>query len=558
MVDRELAGRRHARDVIPDLEEFNDPEDRVEEQYQCSVCKTLCYLSQITCACTESVSCLEHYDTFCICEEPSSRRMTLRTRYTDEEIRIIHRTVTDRTHLPQAWSTRLRDLLIANPTPPIKSLRTYLADAEAHGAPEDEVDNLANFIDRADAWNNHATQILTRRSQPRKRGRKSKGSTVQDDAPMEPEYTVDDAEAMLEELKSFSFQSLEVTQLTEAYRTSRSQRTHVTDFLELPLDQRELEQGEVLLSDCKDLLLGFPEISSLEQAVELLRLMRELDQVDDTTLTLVYVEELFERAQNYGMDPEHQYYRLLLSKLELGSEWKRKATEALHSKGRTIEELWDIINPVAGTPTVEKTRNALQTAWSKAKEAEKVAKSIMAGTREKKSTPEEVISMLNRSSDCNIPVVDEVKALAKRGARFSSIAKSILKGNYQGDDEYPLDQLFVNLPLWRTEVQENFSVFNIPAFDEVRNQIGQHETWLRTLPWHKRTSSRQPSLDPFTEAFAVLQDVIVHTRTFDQDVPGADCTCICKEPVLIVNGTSNAVKCDSCGAKVSPISLIRN
>lgn len=550
MVDRELEARRHARDVIPDLEEFNDPEDRVEEQYQCSVCKTLCYLSQITCSCTESVSCLEHYDTFCICEEASSRRMTLRTRYTDEEIRIIHRTVTDLTQRPQAWSTQLRELLIANPTPPLKNLRAFLADAESHGAPEDEVDNLASFITRADAWNNHATQILTRRSQPRKRGRKSKGSTAED-APVEIEYTVDDAEAMLEELKSFSFQSLEVTQLTEAYRASRLLRTRVTSFLELSLDQRALEQGEVLLSDCRDLLLGFPEIISLEQAVELLRLMNELDQVDDTTLTLSYVEDLFERAQAHGMDPDHQYYKLLLSKVELGNEWKKKASEALHSKGKTIDELWAIISPVAGTPTVEKTRNALQTVWSKAKEAEKVAKSILAGTREKKSTPEEVISTLNKSSDCNIPVVDEVKALAKRGARFSSIAKSIIKGTYQGDDEYSLDQLFVNLPIWRTEVTENFSMFNIPAFDEVRNQIGQHETWLKTLPWHKRLSPRHNSSDPFTEAFSVLQDVISHTRTFDHDVPGPECTCICKEPVLIGAGASNAVKCDSCGAKVN-------
>jgi histone demethylase JARID1 len=548
MIDRELEGRRLARDKILHLEEFNDPEDRAEEQYQCAVCKTLSYLSQITCACTENVACLEHHDSFCICVDEASRKLTLRTRYTDEEIRMIYQTVLDRTTLPQTWSNRLRDLLASSPTPPIKSLKAILADAESSGAPEQEAVDLANFVTRAEAWTSLAVTILTRKAQPRKRSRKSKGGS--EDASNDPEYTLEDAEALLDELEMLGFQSPEVVQLSDAYRETRLLRTRVIAFLDLPLQNRDIDKAEVLLSDCKDKILAFPEVPSLEQSVEFLRLLQELDQVDDTTLTLDYVDELLQRAQANKMDPEHEYYRELVAKQELGQIWKQKAADILRSKSATIEELYEIANPLAGTPTVEKMRNTLQAMWSKAKDLEKTSRSILSGNRERKPTPEEVIAMINRSSDISIPVVDELKVLAKRGGRISSISKAIIKGTFQGEFDFPLDQLFATLCVWREETKRDLMMFNIPNFIDVDAQLTKHEAWLKTHPWSKRVSSRLAPANPFTEAFAVLQDVIIQTSTFDSDVPGFDCTCICKFPVVIESGGPNAVKCDSCDAKV--------
>lgn len=551
MRDRELEARARIRDTVLDYDEFNDPQDHAEEQYQCSVCKVFCYLSQVKCVCTESVACLEHADSLCVCDDPTSRRIILRTRYTDDEIRSIYNTVADRRALPGTWKQRLRDCIDGNPRPPLKALRTILADADEMGAPEDEVFHLGNFIARADAWIRLATQYLSRKPPARKRGRKSKGGLELSDASSEQEYTLEDARALLAELENLGCDSPEVVNLTAAFRHTQTLRDQVTTFLEFPVEQRELETGEVLVSDCKASLLSFAEMPALEEAVEFLKLLRELDQVDDSSLTLEYVEELLERARANKMDPEHEYYKELLAKRDVGLNWKERADNAVHNKPQTIEELWHIINPVAGTPTVEKTRNTLQASWTKAKDMEKTAKAIMSTHRDKRCTPEEAISLINRSSDFAIPIMEELKVLARRGLDFSNIYKSIIKGTYQGDEQHPLTSLFHNLVEWRTEIKRDLWMLNIPAFNEVDDQLTQHEVWLRTHAWWKPGPHPPTSIESFTEAFAVLQDVIYETRTFDQDMPSPECTCICTSPVHVAASGPTAVQCDSCGAKVS-------
>lgn len=549
MKERELEARYHLRDTAIDYEEYNDPQDRPEEQYQCSVCKVFCYLSQVQCVCTDSVACVEHADSLCVCEDPADQRITLRTRYTDEEILSIYDTVAERRSLPEAWSKRLHDCLEGNPRPPLKTLRTLLAEAEDAGAPEDEANNLSNFVSRADAWTSLAAQYLTRKTPARKRGRKSKNLQ---DAPeiLEQEYSLDDARALLEEVETIGFDSAELSNLTTTYQQTQALRDQVISFLNRSVAERELETGEVLISDCKASILSFAEISSLEEAVEFLKLLRELDQVDDSSLTLEYVEELLARARINKMEPTHEYYQELVAKRELGLEWRRAADSALMDKPQTIDQLWKIINPVAGTPTVEKMRNALQAAWAKAKDMEKTAKAIMATHRDKRSTPIEAISLINRSADFAIPIMDELKVLAKRGLKFSTIYESIIDGKYVGDNAHHLTDLFQNLVEWRTEIKRDLWMLNIPAFDEVDDQLTQHEQWLRTLPWWRSSSSHPSSIESFTEAFGVLQDVIYETRTFDTNLPPPECTCICTNPVLVAATGPAAVQCDSCGAKV--------
>lgn len=309
MKERELVARHHLRDSVIDYEEFNDPEDHPEEQYQCSVCKVFCYLSQVKCVCTDGVACLEHADSLCVCEDPTNQRITLRTRYTDDEINTIYNTVAERRALPEAWQKRLYDCLEGNPRPPLKVLRALLAEAEDAGAPEEEASNLSNFITRVDAWTSLATQYLTRKAPARKRGRKSKGVHDTLEGSAEQEYSLDDARALLEEVETLGFDSVELANLTTAYRQTQTLRDQVVAFLDNPVGKRELETGEVLISDCKASPLSFAEISALEEAIEFLKLLRELDQVDDSFLTLDYVEDLLERARMNKMEPTHDYYK---------------------------------------------------------------------------------------------------------------------------------------------------------------------------------------------------------------------------------------------------------
>src|SRR5215471_14064881 len=81
LVNRELHSRKCSRQLLPDREEIVIDEDLPsDEQYQCSVCKTYIYLSQITCQCTVNSVCPSHASELCDCEV--STRI-LRLRYSD-------------------------------------------------------------------------------------------------------------------------------------------------------------------------------------------------------------------------------------------------------------------------------------------------------------------------------------------------------------------------------------------------------------------------------------------------------------------------------------------
>src|ERR1700731_3685176 len=78
LVERELHVREEARQLFPGIEEQVIDEDLLsDEYYQCSVCKTYIYLSQITCNCTTNAVCPSHASELCDCEI-STRILRLR------------------------------------------------------------------------------------------------------------------------------------------------------------------------------------------------------------------------------------------------------------------------------------------------------------------------------------------------------------------------------------------------------------------------------------------------------------------------------------------------
>ena len=82
MTDREMDARTRARSL--QMGEVLEETDRADDQYQCAICKVFCYLSQITCQCTNQtkVVCIDHVDQLCKCP-PANH--TLRKRFSDTE-----------------------------------------------------------------------------------------------------------------------------------------------------------------------------------------------------------------------------------------------------------------------------------------------------------------------------------------------------------------------------------------------------------------------------------------------------------------------------------------
>lgn len=83
MIDREMADRKSARKSLGDLTEVVDDSDLAEEQFQCTVCKSYCYLSQVvSTSLPDQAACHEHAN-----KVFGESEKTLRLRYPDEVLR---------------------------------------------------------------------------------------------------------------------------------------------------------------------------------------------------------------------------------------------------------------------------------------------------------------------------------------------------------------------------------------------------------------------------------------------------------------------------------------
>ncbi len=101
MTDREMADRETAR--LSGIGEVLEEEDRPEDQYQCNICKTFCYLSQVICQCSKKVVCVDHRDL--LCDNRTPHHIQLRKRFTDEDLMEIYSRLAERAAIPSVWQS---------------------------------------------------------------------------------------------------------------------------------------------------------------------------------------------------------------------------------------------------------------------------------------------------------------------------------------------------------------------------------------------------------------------------------------------------------------------
>lgn len=81
MISRELQEREIARSSIPDLEVIIEDEQQDDDQYQCIVDKSFCYLSQIITEGHAQVACVDHWS-----QLPAGKKI-MKIRYSDRDLK---------------------------------------------------------------------------------------------------------------------------------------------------------------------------------------------------------------------------------------------------------------------------------------------------------------------------------------------------------------------------------------------------------------------------------------------------------------------------------------
>ncbi|TXT12276.1 uncharacterized protein COLE_02686 [Cutaneotrichosporon oleaginosum] len=422
MLDEETAGRDNLRASLPGINEVLHNEDVPEAQYQCCVCKGFCYLSQVTCTCTNVVSCLDHFDLLCGCA-PSQK--TLRMRYSEDQLREIVQVVEARAAQPEAWQNRLESLL-ETARPQLKSIKQLVADGDRIPHVLEGLDDVRAFLQRASAWVDRATAIFTRKSAARRRkGRQSELAAGDDD---DVDRSPAALRSLVAEAEKLAFDAPEIGQLRQVVAQMDQFESDAADILSKPDDALDYDTCSTALILGESLNLDLPVVSQLRTVVNRLQWFRKIDEeVDDRTLQYMDILHLLEEAKEYGVSDNHPHVVELQRLAQLGREWVEAVDTLLTSKSITIEAVTHLIEGHEYTPTsLEKMRQLenirkVATSWQ----------STAAGLMESRGSAATAQRLLKTVSSANGPMrrvhIPEVTQLSRELEHIDEWLQSIAR-----------------------------------------------------------------------------------------------------------------------------------
>ncbi|WFD36106.1 hypothetical protein MCUN1_002977 [Malassezia cuniculi] len=371
MVDREISQRDAVRKeiidalgVAPDTDvSVADEHDRPEAEYQCAYCKMFCYLSQIT-APGSGVACLVHGHE--VCGAPA--RWTLRLRLSDGYLQSAASRLQERASVPDSWQQRVKKLLIQNPRPPLRTLRALVQEGERINYPLPELDQLRDFVQRAEPWIERAQVFLIRR-QSKKRGGDEPRSKRQKRSPT-PEAPVDRSqESLLELCRQVSllpFEAPELHGLDVVVEQMQATAASASSYLSRDPETREahasIDDAEKILEQGALLSVDVPQLDALRRWVAHAKWFSEVSEIGNGFLSLQEVDELRAEGEACGIPASHKCMVALLERRQAGVAWGATAEQVLNGECITrgmLDELLDVPPTVAIPGDIAKTQSRL-------------------------------------------------------------------------------------------------------------------------------------------------------------------------------------------------------
>lgn len=363
-----------------------------DDERQCEVCKTTCFMSAIICMCTPDVIvCLRHHSVLCQCP-PQNR--TLRYRYTLDELLPLLRNLKSKAESFDKWVDKVKDALDPNTpkTLDLQELKALLNEANGKNFPKsDLIQTLANAIEDAEKCQSVIKQLDLNKMRTRNSfDNKSK-------------LTFEELTLFCEEIDSLACVLDEEKIVKDLLERTLKFEKDSKALLEVPLKDCELNEVEKCIEDSTGLCIDLPSLSPL---MERLRQLKWLKQVND--------------ARTKGDIPEIQALKVLLeSGMELPSD--AAIVNVVHELQGLINEAEDweeqanvVLNKKSGQELIFQAEKLL-------KEAEKinVYLSTESTLQESVQSANEWFEILNTMNALEFyPYLSAVEDLVKKSRNF--------------------------------------------------------------------------------------------------------------------------------------------
>jgi len=391
MCNRELNERATIRKRFALMKEAIDEKDRPEGKTECVHCNAYSYLSQITCSCTDKVSCMDHSEELCACEP---KQKTLRLRFSDDELEQLVHKCTDNSQVAHAWTEKLRKTMAKSQSPSIKTLRQLLQEAAKVSLVIEEVLTLKEYVDQIEKWTEEANSFLARKPKWRKSETDDKQSAL--------EYargqTYNTIKRLLQESKQLSFSAPEIALLQQFLDLLEDFATKAHAVLDNP------KPGKASITECQNVLkLGSTiNISTIEHAqlqilLGQLEWKRAVEDKIDRFRDYGQVNTLIAQAHECDIPRDNELLLALEEREAEGSAWVKQTAGVLEQPLIQPDDLRHILDSSANARVISvELRNKAQTLLNQYNEATRLAQSLLQARQEIRTDWKPPVSELNK------------------------------------------------------------------------------------------------------------------------------------------------------------------
>uniref|UniRef100_A0A3B4Z210 [histone H3]-trimethyl-L-lysine(4) demethylase n=1 Tax=Stegastes partitus TaxID=144197 RepID=A0A3B4Z210_9TELE len=345
-----------------------------DEERQCCKCRTTCYLSGITCACSSGkMVCLYHAQDLCSC--PHSN-LTLHYKFTLDELYPVMASVKLRAESYKDWVSSVQDI-VENKGNKKRELHSLVEQAETKAFPQTSLlDQLRTVTSEADKVAVMAQQLLNGKRQTRYRSGGGKSQS-------QNELTVEELRSFVQQLDNLPCNIRQAPLLKDLL-------TRVDDFQQHSEHLLSDESpSPVELQDLLDVSLGLdvelPQLPLLRERLEQARWLEAVQQASSRpdSLCLDTMRRLID--QGVGLAPHSSVERAMARLQELltvSEQWEERVLSLMEARPyHSIETLDAALQEVENIPAYLPNCLQLKDVISKAKKWLHEAETLQLGGR---------------------------------------------------------------------------------------------------------------------------------------------------------------------------------
>jgi histone demethylase JARID1 len=354
MLNEELALRKKFTTRYPPLMPTEQDDDQT---YYCSYTNEICYLSRVVHNETGDCVSLGKFLELDV-EDGELSEYSMIVRRKDQDFEGICKGMSERASMPSQWYRKVAELLLRNPRPPLKTLKSFVTEGDKIQNSVASVGPLKSFVETSSKWAAHVKSVLSGKSMT----------------------TAASFQKLLDEAATAPFWCPEIPLLYERAEKIVAYAKRV-DALQASPDVKSIEDFSNLLKEGKELRVSLPETEMLSRIVARMTWSQKTSGLNGVYVDMEEVNALINEGRECGIGQEDRLMQSLTMQKILGEQLEARAEAILSNEYVRFEELDGLLAEMVKLPVGRKITKSVRDAHKKYMELVEKVDIIHAGTK---------------------------------------------------------------------------------------------------------------------------------------------------------------------------------